>query len=60
MAGSFVTHMKKTNKPRMVEVELDPLALRMLDHVCKVEGVTREQALDALLQRAKAKQEGGQ
>jgi hypothetical protein len=50
--------MKKTNKPRTVEVELDPIALRMLDAVCRAEGLTREQALDALLQRTKARQEG--
>jgi hypothetical protein len=51
--------MKKTNKPRTRKVQLDPLAVLMLDHVCEVEGLTREQALQALLQRAKAEQEGG-
>jgi hypothetical protein len=52
--------MKKTNKPRTKMIQLDPIAVRMLDHVCKVEGRTREQALEALLQRAKDRQETGQ
>jgi hypothetical protein len=52
--------MKKTKKPRTRQVYLDPLALRMLDRVCKVEGLTRQQALEGLVERAKAKQEAGQ
>jgi hypothetical protein len=52
--------MKNKTKPRTREVHLDPVTMRMLDHVCRVEGLTREQVLEALLQRAKAKQEGGQ
>jgi hypothetical protein len=52
--------MKTKAKPRTRQVYLDPLTMRMLDHICEVEGLTREQALEALLQRAKAKQEGEQ
>jgi hypothetical protein len=52
--------MKGKTKPRTREVYLDPLTMRMLDHVCEVEGLTREQALEGLLESAKAKQEGEQ
>ena len=58
--ASAIPTMKKTNKPRTKMIQLDPIAVRMLDHVCKVEGRTREQALEALLQRAKDRQETGQ
>ena len=52
--------MKNKPKPRTRLVQLEPIAVQMLDHVCKVEGLTREQALNALLQRAKDRQEAGQ
>jgi hypothetical protein len=52
--------MKNKPKPRTREVYLDPLTMRMIDHVCKAEGLTREQVLNGLLQRAKDRQEAGQ
>jgi hypothetical protein len=52
--------MKNKPKPRTRLVQLEPIAVQMLDHVCEVEGLTREQALNALLQRAKDRREAGQ
>jgi hypothetical protein len=49
--------MKKTTKPRTRLITLDPLAAQMLNHVCRVEGLTPEEVLQSLLERHKAKQE---
>jgi hypothetical protein len=49
--GLFVTHMKKRNKTGMTMVPLEPIAVQMIDHVCKAEGLTREQVLETLMQR---------
>ncbi len=47
--GLFVTHMKKRNKTGMTMVHMEPIAVQMIDHVCRAEGLTREEVLETLL-----------
>ncbi len=42
--------MKAKTKSRMVQVELEPIAIRMMDRICKAEGLTRDEVFEALLQ----------
>lgn len=41
--------MKNKTKPRMSRVHLEPDALRLIDRVCEVEGLTREEVLETLM-----------
>jgi hypothetical protein len=58
MADSFVTHMKEKNKTGVTMVHLEPIAVQMIDHVCKAEGVSREHVFETLLQGVLADKEG--
>jgi hypothetical protein len=48
--------MKKQSKQRTVQVYLEPDVIEMIEHVCRVEGLTREQVLEACLERYRAEQ----
>lgn len=50
--------MKKKTKTGVTMVPLEPIAMQMIDHVCKVEGLTREEILETLLQGVLANKEG--
>ena len=56
--GLFVTHMKKKNKTGMTMVRLEPIAVQMIDHVCKVEGLTCEEVLKTLMHCRLTEKEG--
>jgi hypothetical protein len=49
--------MKKRNKTGMTMVHLEPIAVQMIDHVCKAEGLTRKEVLDTLTQRILSEKE---
>ena len=52
--------MKQPKKQKMVDVHLEPDVIEMIDYVCKAEGMSREQVLQGLLERAmKAEQKTG-
>lgn len=49
--------MKKKQNEGMTMVRLEPIAVRLIDHVCKAEGLTREEVLATLLRRCAANKE---
>ncbi len=42
--------MNAKAKTRMVRVELEPVAIGMIDAICKAEGLNRDEVFEALLQ----------
>ena len=57
MAG-YLLPMKKKNKTGMTMVHLEPIAVQMIDHVCKVEDLTREEVLKTLMNCRLPEKEG--
>ena len=49
MADFFIHNMKKKIKEGWSMVTLEPDVIEMIDHVCKVESLTREEVLETMM-----------